>query len=85
VLGDDAFKLDAACAAYCASSGKGVLNSAAGVQELLSDWERKFSVLQEVVAFIEKEGRPNALRYADLRALPPVTRPDKMFYAAPCS
>jgi len=39
-------------------------------------------VLQEIVAFLEKEGRPGAAKLASLHALPPVGRPGKMFYAA---
>jgi 2,4-didehydro-3-deoxy-L-rhamnonate hydrolase len=82
VVGDDAFELATAYAAYRAALGKDALSSTAGVQELLGDWERNFSVMQEIVALLEKEGRPAALKYAGLRALPPVTRPGKMFYAA---
>ena len=33
-------------------------------------------------AALEKEGRPGAVKLASLRALPPVGRPGKMFYAA---
>jgi len=40
-------------------------------------------VLQEIVASIDSEGLPpDAIKLASLRALPPVTRPGKMFYAA---
>ena len=38
--------------------------------------------LQEDVARLEKEGRPGALKLSNLKVLPPVRRPGKMFYAA---
>ena len=46
------------------------------------NWDKNFSVLQEIAAFLEKEGRPGALELPSLRALPPVMRPGKMLYAA---
>ena len=52
------------------------------IDDLLEDWDVNFSRLQEMVAAIEKEGRPGAAKLARLRALPPVRRPGKMFYAA---
>jgi len=53
------------------------------IDDLLEDWDVNFSRLQEIVAAIEKEGLPKeAAKLASLRALPPVTRPGKMFYAA---
>jgi 2-keto-4-pentenoate hydratase/2-oxohepta-3-ene-1,7-dioic acid hydratase in catechol pathway len=83
VLGDDAVDLKAADAAFQASSRKGKLSSAESVLGLLDDWDRNFAVLQEVVAFLEKQGPPPATaKLASLRALPPVIRPGKMFYAA---
>jgi 2,4-diketo-3-deoxy-L-fuconate hydrolase len=66
VLGDDVFELA----------------STHAIDDLLDDWDASFSKLQETVAAIEKEGRPSAARLASLRALPPVARPGKMFYAA---
>src|SRR5580704_1818456 len=66
VLGDDVFELA----------------STDAVDDLLDDWDASFSRLQETVAAIEKEGRPSTAKLASLRALPPVTRPGKMFYAA---
>jgi 2-keto-4-pentenoate hydratase/2-oxohepta-3-ene-1,7-dioic acid hydratase in catechol pathway len=40
-------------------------------------------VLQEIVAFLDKEGaKPGAAAVTSLTALPPVGRPGKMFYAA---
>ena len=77
VLGDDAFPLAAAAIAH-----KSALASVTTIQGLLDDWDANFAALQEVVTFLEKEGRPGAQKLASLRALPPVARPGKMFYAA---
>jgi 2-keto-4-pentenoate hydratase/2-oxohepta-3-ene-1,7-dioic acid hydratase in catechol pathway len=82
VLGDDAFELAAAYAAYRASSRKGTLSATGSIQELLESWDTNFSVLQDIVAFLNKDGNPGAIKLASLRALPPVLRPGKMFYAA---
>jgi 2-keto-4-pentenoate hydratase/2-oxohepta-3-ene-1,7-dioic acid hydratase in catechol pathway len=77
VLDDDAFALVAAAIAH-----KSALASITTIQGLLDDWDANFAALQEVVAFLEKEGRPGAQKVASLRPLPPVARPGKMFYAA---
>ena len=83
VLGDDAIDLAATHAAYRSSERKGALSSASSIDGLLDNWDANFPVLQEIVAYIEKEGlRPGAVKLASLRALPPVARPGKMFYAA---
>jgi 2,4-didehydro-3-deoxy-L-rhamnonate hydrolase len=83
VLGDDAIDLAAAHASHRASARSGVLSSTNSILDLLENWDANFSVLQDIVAHIEKEGlRPGAAKLASLRALPPVTRPGKMFYAA---
>ena len=83
VLGDDAIELKAAHAAYRAASRKGELSAGDSLLGLLENWDANFAVLQEIVAFLEKEGaRPGAAKLASLRALPPVGRPGKMFYAA---
>jgi 2,4-didehydro-3-deoxy-L-rhamnonate hydrolase len=78
VLGDDAIELAAATAA----ARKGDVSSTASIDGLLENWDANFSVLQEIAAFLEKEGRPGAAKLASLHALPPVARPGKMFYAA---
>jgi 2-keto-4-pentenoate hydratase/2-oxohepta-3-ene-1,7-dioic acid hydratase in catechol pathway len=57
------------------------------VQDLLDDWDRNFAALQEIVAFLDKEGATqradvSTSPVASLTALPPVGRPGKMFYAA---
>src|SRR3569833_4161015 len=57
------------------------------IQDLLEDWDCNFAALQEIVAFLEKEGitkRPDVSTcpIGDLPPLPPVGRPGKMFYAA---
>jgi 2,4-didehydro-3-deoxy-L-rhamnonate hydrolase len=77
VLGDDAIPITAA-----AIAGKNALASVTTIQGLLDGWDANFAALQELVAFLEKEGRPGAQKLASLRALPPVARPGKMFYAA---
>ncbi len=77
VLGDDAIPLTAAAVA-----GKSALASVSTIQGLLQNWNANFAALQEIVAFLEKEGRPGAQKLAGLRTLPPVARPGKMFYAA---
>jgi 2,4-didehydro-3-deoxy-L-rhamnonate hydrolase len=83
VLGDDAIDLREAYATYRASAHKGELSKSDSLSGLLDNWDANFAVLQEIVAFLEKESsRPGAAKLANLRALPPVGRPGKMFYAA---
>lgn len=83
VLGNDAVDLSLAHAAYRASSRGAALSATDSILGLLEDWEANFAVLQEIVAFLEKEGlKPGAAELASLHALPPVRRPGKMFYAA---
>jgi 2-keto-4-pentenoate hydratase/2-oxohepta-3-ene-1,7-dioic acid hydratase in catechol pathway len=81
VLGDDAVELAAAHAAYRGRGG--ALSATDSIFGLLENWDANFPVLQEIIAFLEKEGsRPGAAKHASLQALPPVLRPGKMFYAA---
>ena len=83
VLGDQAVDLSAAQAAYRAARGGQGLSATDSLFGLLEDWDANFPVLQEIVAFLEKEGLPaGSAAAASLRALPPVLRPGKMFYAA---
>ncbi len=83
VLGDDAIDLNAAHAAYRAAGRKGELSPSDSMLGLLHNWDANFAVLQEIVALLEKEGSPpGTAKLASLRALPPVGRPGKMFYAA---
>ncbi len=83
VLGDDAVDLSPAHAAYRASARRGALTATDSILGLLENWDANFPVLQEIVAFLEKEGlKPDAAKLGSLRALPPVLRPGKMFYAA---
>ena len=81
VLGDDAIELAQAQAA-CRTSGRRALSTTDSIQALLDDWDANFAILQEMVAVLEKEGKPGATKVASQRALPPVARPGKMFYAA---
>jgi 2,4-didehydro-3-deoxy-L-rhamnonate hydrolase len=82
VLGDDAVELSSAHATYQAAARKGTLSATDNIFGLLQGWDANFPVLQEIVAFLEKEGRPGATKLVGLRALPPVLHPGKMFYAA---
>jgi 2,4-didehydro-3-deoxy-L-rhamnonate hydrolase len=83
VLGDDAVDLSLAHAAYRAAPRRGALSATGSLLAVLDDWEANFPVLQEIAAFVEREGlRSEACKLVSLRALPPVIRPGKMLYAA---
>jgi 2,4-didehydro-3-deoxy-L-rhamnonate hydrolase len=83
VLGDDVFDLSLAHAAYRAAPRRGALSATGSILGLLENWDANFTLLQEIAAFLEKEGpSSDASNLASLRALPPVMRPGKMFYAA---
>ena len=72
VLGnDEVIELAAAHAAYRASPHRGTLSETGSIFALLENWDANFAVLQEIVAFFEKE-RPHvrALKLSDLQALP---------------
>jgi 2,4-diketo-3-deoxy-L-fuconate hydrolase len=79
VLGDDVVELSAVGAT---STHGAALTSPGSIDGLLQDWDANFSRLQEIVADLEKKGLPGAAKLEGLRALPPVLRPGKMFYAA---
>ena len=64
------------------SARGGKLSTTDSIDGLLDNWDANFAALQEIVAALEKEGRPGAVKLGGLRALPPVRRPGKMFYAA---
>jgi len=83
VLGDKAIDLVAANAAFRDARRRGGVD-ADTVDGLLYNWDANFAALQEIVAFLEKEGadRTAPEKLADLRPLSPVERPGKMFYAA---
>jgi 2,4-diketo-3-deoxy-L-fuconate hydrolase len=74
VLGDEAHDLKAV------HGGK--LAAAESIDALLEDWDRNLAALQEIVARIVKDGGQSSIKLENLRALPPVRRPGKMFYAA---
>jgi len=82
VLGEEAVPLANAVGAY--RDARGRVPAAHTLDGLLESWESSFPMLQELVAFIEKEGtaRFAAEPLSALRPRPPVARPGKMFYAA---
>ena len=76
VLGNEAMDLTRAYEIYRGSARRKALSSTNSILGLLQSWEANFPVLQDIVAFLEKEGvKPGAAKLGDLRALPPVTRP----------
>ena len=81
VLDDDVVDLAQAQKAYSAS-GRKSLSATGSLQDLLEDWDANFATLQEIAAFLAKEGKPGAVKLGTLQARPPVGRPGKMFYAA---
>jgi len=60
-------------------SGKSGLTSTASIRDLLGDWDRNFATLQEMAAALDKA---KGTSVSSLTALPPVSHPGKMFYAA---
>jgi 2-keto-4-pentenoate hydratase/2-oxohepta-3-ene-1,7-dioic acid hydratase in catechol pathway len=65
----------------------GETSHAVTIQDLLDEWDHNFAALQEIVAFLEKQGVTagpdvSTSPVAELTPLPPVGRPGKMFYAA---
>src|SRR6202041_4151882 len=73
VLGDDVIDLN---------DVRGGLSASGSIDGLLENWDANFAALQEIAVRIEKDGRTGTAKLASLRALPPVRRPGKMFYAA---
>jgi hypothetical protein len=83
VLGDEVVDLRRAYEIYRDSARRNALTSTNSILDVLQNWDANFPVLQEIVAFLDKEGlKPGAANLSGLRALPPVLRPGKMFYAA---
>ena len=90
VLGERAVSIASVYSAYRDSPrGKaGPLTATQSIDGLLEGWDHNFPVLQEIVAFLEREGIDSdrfagaAAKVSDLRALPPVARPGKIFNAA---
>ncbi len=84
VLGDEAIDLSAVHTAYRAARGGPTLSATDCILDLLEDWDANFAVLQEMVAFIKKDGVPAGAAVAQTgsRIFAPVRRPGKMFYAA---
>jgi 2,4-didehydro-3-deoxy-L-rhamnonate hydrolase len=83
VLGDEVVDLARAYEIYRASARRNALTGTNSILDMLQNWDANFPVLQEIVAFLDKEGlEPGAANRFELRALPPVLRPGKMFYAA---
>ena len=90
VLGDDVIGIPGAYRAFRDSAARkaGALGATEGLYEILQDWDQNFAVLQEMVAFIEKEGvksdrfKGSVAKFADLRPMAPVLRPGKILNAA---
>jgi 2,4-diketo-3-deoxy-L-fuconate hydrolase len=83
VLNDDVVDLAQAHATYRAAGRRGALSASDSILALLESWDANFAVLQEMVAFLDKEGMATGTsKLASCTALPPVIRPGKMFYAA---
>src|SRR3954471_9160142 len=87
VLDDTAIDLSQAAAAYHGFGRKTLTTESntqnPSIQDLLESWDANFATLQEIVAFLDKDGaRPGATSLDALTPLPPVSRPGKMFYAA---
>ena len=83
MLGDEVVDLTGAYEIYRASAHRNALTSTNSILDVLQNWDANFPVLQEIVAFLDKEGlNPGAANLSGARALPPVLRPGKMFYAA---
>ena len=56
VLGNDAVDLSLAHSAYRAATRRDALSATDSILGLLENWDANFAVLQEIVAFLEKEG-----------------------------
>lgn len=83
VIGEQAIELVAANTAFRDARRRGGVD-ADTIDGLLYSWDANFAGLQEIVAFVEKEGlgRFSPAPVPGLRPLAPVQRPGKMFYAA---
>ena len=77
VLGDEAIDLSAVHTAYRAARGGPTWSATDSILDLLEDWDANFAVLQEMVAFIKKDGVPAgaAVAQTGLRVFAPVRRP----------
>ena len=76
VLGDEVVDLTRAYEIYRASAQRNALTSTNGILDLLQNWDANFLVLQEIVAFLDKEGlKPGAANLSAARALPPASHP----------
>src|SRR5437764_8525269 len=70
VLGEQAVDLSAAHAAYRAARGGQALSATDSIFGLLESWDANLPILQEIIAFLEKEGLPaGTAPAAGLRAL----------------
>src|SRR5438067_12538353 len=81
VLGDEVVDLTRVYEIYRASAQRNALTRTNGIVDLLQNWDTNFPVLQEIVAFLEKEIlKPGAANLSAAGPLPPVLRRGKMFY-----
>jgi hypothetical protein len=56
VLGDNVVDLALAQKRFRAASRRGTLSATGSILELLENWDANFAVLQEIVAFLDKDG-----------------------------
>jgi len=79
VLGEEVIDLAAVHTAHRAARGGSSLSATGSILDLLEKWDANFAVLQEIVAFIEKDGVPAgaAVAQTSLRLFAPVLRPGK--------
>ncbi len=85
VLGERALSLNTIYSRYRhARTGKAKpLTNSESLMGLLQDWDANFEALSDIAAFAEREQlKDGESRFSDLRKLPPVLAPGKMFYAA---
>lgn len=90
VLGERALSLAALLPHYRKARGEKArqFGDASSLFAILQDWDANFAVLADIADVVGREGieagpwQGGVSRFADLRKLPPILSPGKMFYAA---
>ena len=85
VLGERALSLESAYPQYRRARAEKAkrLTNHGSLFGLLQDWNANFEALSDIAAFAAREKmKDGESRFTDLRKLPPVLTPGKMFYAA---